>query len=329
MFQLIFPIFCALVFNADPVTFPDQPAEGPGGAEYVCDAVLFQDFAQEADGYWLFEPVGANVDSAHVVVFVHGYGGYNPMIYGQWIRHIVRKGNIVIYPRYQKNVFSPRPKKFAKNVSTAIRGALTELEKEGHVKPIVSNLAMVGHSYGGVVSADLAIHFAEHEIPPPKVVLLCAPGSGQLKGGRLEDYGGMPADVSLLVVTHEGDWVVGDEFAQKVFKEATAVEKRNLIHQKPDDHGEPRITADHNEAYSLDMEFDSGARNYTSKKALRMATVDVVDYYGYWKLFDAMLACDRSGEYCEVAFGSTDAQVGLGEWSDGKPILPLEVQLPD
>lgn len=251
------------------------------------------------------------------------------MIYGKWIRHLVRKGNIVVYPRYQKNIFSPRPDDFSKNVSKAIRDALAELGNEGHVKPVLSHMAMVGHSYGGVISADLAINFAEHEIPQPKAILLCAPGSGKLKGGRLDNYADMPPDISLLIVTHEGDWVVGDEFAQKVFREATSVERRNLLHHLPDDHGTPAVLADHNQAYGVDLAFDSGARNYTSKKALRVATVDAVDFNGYWKFLDAMLDCTRTGQNCEFAFGGTNAQLGLGAWSDGEAIRPFEFLAPE
>ncbi len=297
--------------------------------EYVCDSINFHDFAEWPDGYWLFEPVKPGLDSAHLIVFVHGYGGYNPMIYGKWIQHLVRKGNIVVYPRYQQSILSPPPSHFSKNVSIAIQDALTELGKGGHVKPILSHLAFVGHSYGGVISADLAINFAEHEIPQPKVVMLCAPGSGKFKGGRMESYADMPADLSLLIVAHENDWVVGDEFAWKVFNEATAVEQRNLLYHFPDNHGEPAFQADHNQAYSVDTTFDSGLRNYTSKKALRVARVDAVDFNGYWKLFDAMLECSRSGSNCKYAFGGTELQASLGQWSDGTAILPFEVTVPE
>ena len=329
MSHLIFPFLFSFFSQLGPAEPPAQPKTGPGGSEYVCDSIWFQDFSKKQDGYWLFEPMGPKPDSANLIVFIHGYGGYNPMIYGQWIRHLVRKGNIVVYPRYQKNIFWPRPKKFSENVSQAIRDALAEMENDGHVKPVTSNMAMVGHSYGGGVSGQFAINFLEHNIPKPKVVMLCAPGTGKLKGGRLESYADMPGDISLLIVTHENDWVVGDEFAQKVFKEATSVEKRNLLHHRPDDHGLPAFRADHNQSYSLDLAFDNGARNYTSKKALRVSTLDAVDFNGYWKLFDAMLDCNRTGANCETAFGGTPAQLSLGQWSDGTPVRPFEVQLPE
>lgn len=250
------------------------------------------------------------------------------MVYGKWIRHLVLKGNIVIYPRYQKNMISPHPDKFAVNVSIAIRDALAELKKEGHVFPDVEDLAIVGHSYGGVVAADLAVNFEKYEIPSPKIVMLCSPGTGRFKGGRLENYAAMPADISLLIIVNDDDKVVGDEFALKVFKEAVEVKQRNLLRQYPDSYGTPPLEAHHNQTYAVDTLFDCGIRNFTSKRALRMSREDAVDYNGYWKLLDAMLECQRSGSNCEYAFGGTPEQTSLGNWSDGTPVKPMEVWLP-
>lgn len=327
LFSFVF-FFGKIVFSGGPATQPQQPLTGPGGTTYNHQSVIFRDFAAKADGYWLFEPADPKPDSAHVVVFLHGYGGYNPMIYGKWIRHLVQQGNIVIYPRYQENLLSPGPNKFAENTATAIRDALVELRKDGHVKPVTSHVAMVGHSYGGVIAAGLAIQFEQFEIPQPKVLMLCSPGTGKLNGGRLESYAEMPANISLLITVSEDDWVVGDEFALKVFNEATGVQQRNLLRQFADAHGEPPIEAHHNQPYSLDTAFDSGVRNYSAKKALRISTIDAVDYYGYWKLFDAMLACNRQGELCNYAFGGTPEQTSLGLWSDSVPVKPLEATLP-
>jgi acetyl esterase/lipase len=324
-------LFFALgFFTSSPaqVTQPAQPETGPGGTEYLHQSVGFQDFAEEPDGYWLFEPAEPTPDSAHVVVFVHGYGGYNPMIYGKWIKHLVQKGNIVIYPRYQRDMLSPHPDKFSANVSKAIRDALAELGKTGHVKPLLSNLAFAGHSYGGVIAADLAINYEQHEIPKPAVAMLCSPGTGRFKGGRLDSYAAMPEDLLLLILTSEDDWVVGDEFALKIFNEATNVRRRNLLRQFADPHGVPPLEATHNETYCLDTDFDCGKRNYTSSKALRVSKLDAVDYYGYWKLFDALLDCNRSGSHCDFAFGGNENQTSLGTWSDGTPVRSLKATLP-
>jgi alpha-beta hydrolase superfamily lysophospholipase len=314
--------------RAQEAAAPVQPAAGPGGSGYAHEDVRFQDFAAETGGYWLFEPAAPIPDSAHVVVFVHGYGGYNPMIYGKWIKHLVRRGNIVIFPRYQRNIFSPNPGKFSTNVAQAVRDVLVELQKDGHVRPIVSKLAFVGHSYGGVILAGLAINFEKHKIPPPKVLLLCSPGTGALRGGRLDSYAAMPEDVSLLIVVSQNDRVTGDEFGIKVFDEATHAAKRNLLRQYADSYGTPPLKAHHNQAYSVDKDFDTGTRNFTSNRALRISTVDAMDYFGYWKLCDALLECTRNGGHCDVAFGGTEKQTSLGMWSDGTPVKPLEVTLP-
>ncbi len=313
---------------AAPIVQPGQPTEGPGGSEYLHQAVRFQDYAAKPDGYWLFEPASPTPDSADVVVFLHGYGGYNPMIYGQWIKHLVRKGHIVIFPRYQKNLVFPRPPRFARNCAKAIRDALAELEREEHVKPKLDALVLAGHSYGGIIGAKLGVQFEKFDIPKPKGLLLCAPGTGPLTGGRLRSYKKLPSDTKLLIVVSKNDEVVGEKMAKRIFRTASKTPDRNLLYLYKDKHGLPAIKASHNQSYSLAMEFDSGIRNFTAKRALRVAKVDAVDYGVYWKLLDAMVACIRDGQYCEIATGGGYLQTGIGKWSDGAMIQPLRVVLP-
>lgn len=322
-------IFLPFLLLGQNIVAPLQTTEGPGGADYQHEKVIFQDFAKKADGYWLFEPTKPQPDSAHVIVFNHGYGAYNPMIYGKWIKHLVQKGNIVIYPRYQKNLMVPRPNAFAKNAAKAINDALEELQKDGHVKPIVSPLAMVGHSYGGTITADLAVNFEKYNIPQPEAVMLVSPGTSVLKGGRLETYEDMPADTKLLITLSQHDHVVGDEFGELVFYTAVHTKDRNLIRQYTDNHGKPRVSAGHNESYSIDEDFDNGVRNVTAKRAIGVNKVNVLDYNGYWKWFDALLDYTRRGENKVYAFGNTPEQLSLGEWSDGTPIGRLIIEVPE
>ena len=58
----------------------------------------------------------------------------------------------------------------------------------------LDNVVLVGHSYGGTIAAFLAARYLEMGVPHPRAVLLSAPGTGPLKGGRLTDYQGIPAD---------------------------------------------------------------------------------------------------------------------------------------
>lgn len=330
MFDFGFLIMLLSAISAfQEIKAPEQPTTGPGSSgNYVHQEVLFQDFAAQQDGYWLFEPASPRPDSAPVVVFNHGYGAYNPMIYGKWIKHLVLQGNIVIYPRYQKNIFVPSTRKFVANTAKAIRDAKVELDTGDHVKAIWEPLTMVGHSYGASITANLAIYYDTLGIPQPKGILLCAPGTGPFKGSRLESYEQMPANTNLLIIVSEYDYVVGSELGQLIYETAINTPNRNLIMQWADGRGTPSISAGHNEPYSLDEDFDTGIRNITTRRALRIAKEDAVDYYGYWKFLDALMDYTRFGTHYDYAFGNTTAQRFMGNWSDGTPVKPFDVLVP-
>lgn len=315
---------------AQPIPYPGQPATGPGGAEYTHQSVAFYDNATTADGYWLFEPTDPKPDSAEVVVFMHGYGAYNPMAYGKWIKHLVAKGNIVIYPRYQKNLVWPRPEGFPENAAKGIRDALKALEQDGHVRPRTEKVAYIAHSYGGVIVSNLAVHWEKYDIPKPASILLCEPGSGPFKGARLSDYSGIPSDISMVVVVGEDDYVVGDEFGRLVFETAVNTPQRNLVVQRRDRDtlGRRWVLASHSEPYSYDLDFDTGVRNYTSKRVLMTSRLNEVDFNCYWKFGDALMDHTRHGCNEHIAFGNTPEQCYLGCWSDGRHMRPMEVILP-
>ena len=328
LYQLLFSLMITLNVADQPVTQPKQPLEGPGSKIYLHQEVVIHDLASTPDGYWIYEPASPTPISANVIVFTHGYGAMNPMIYGKWIKHMVKKGNIVIFPRYQRNLISPSPSYFTPNVATAIKNALEELKTGNHVRPITDHLTLVGHSYGGAISADLAVHYEEYEIPKPKAVMLCSPGTGPFKASHLDSYEKMPADINLLVLVSNDDYVVGDVLGAHIFATATNTPNRNFIRQYADHHGIPAITAGHNQSYSLDVELDSGNRNFTSRRAAKISKIDAMDYYGYWKLLDALTAFTRTGMNKRFAFGNTPEQRNLGEWSDGKKVRELEVHVP-
>jgi hypothetical protein len=331
--RAIFPvsplIFKGFFAAAQATPYPGQPVTGPGGAEYLHQSVAFYDSAATADGYWLFEPADPKPDSAEVVVFMHGYGAYNPMAYGKWIKHLVAKGNIVIYPRYQKNLVWPRPDAFPKNAAIGIKNALKTLHKEGHVRPRTEKMSYIAHSYGGVISANLGVRWQRYGLPKPVGMLLCEPGSGPFKGARLDGYADLPADLQLIVVVGEDDYVVGEEFGRLVFETAVNTPMRNLIVQRRDvSQGRRRVLATHSEPYCYDLDFDNGVRNYTANRVLMSSRLNEVDFNCYWKLGDALLNHTRFGTDYAYAFGNSAQQRFMGLWPDGSPIRPLDVVLP-
>ena len=83
-----------------------------------------------ADAWYVFEPVEPRPRSAPLAIVMHGYyefSGYASMY--ELIRHTVRKGNVVIYPRWQTGIATPCPGPFdiepcMTSAVNGIRGAL-------------------------------------------------------------------------------------------------------------------------------------------------------------------------------------------------------------
>jgi len=305
---------------------PVQPSDGPGGQEYAHAEVRMIDRADSPDGYWWFEPSQPSPDTARLIVFLHGYGNFNPMIYGGWIRHLVRQGHVVLFPRFQRNLVFPFPGRFVPNTTAAFRRAREEAPSFSAVVWDTTRMAYIGHSYGGVIAAHLAVRNRELGLPSPAVVMLVMPGSGIFPGGRLKSYARWPEEAHLLAVVGARDGLVGEKFARKVVQTAPRTSRTALLKLHPDGHGHPKLEADHVEAYSPDPAFDSGYASMNSRRAARIGEYDAFDYFGLWKWMDQMLACSGEAALCPF-FRDLPGAVDLGRWSDAQPIRPAEIEL--
>ncbi|MHC4606164.1 MAG: alpha/beta hydrolase family protein [Planctomycetota bacterium] len=200
---------------------PGQPAEGPGGREYAHEKVTEHSVGEKGEKVWIFEPDGPKPAKAPVVVFCHGWSAVAPAVYRAWLDHLVRRGNIVVYPVYQAK--GDAFKDFMPNAVTGVKAAVEELKKEGHVRPEPGKWALVGHSMGGVLCANLAATWEEHGLPKPAAVMPVQPGGGSKKGGLLvpyADYAKIPASALLLSVAGEDDKLVGGATAKYIYAAA-------------------------------------------------------------------------------------------------------------
>lgn len=120
------------------ITQPPQPKAGPGGRNYHHGDWRVSSGGTGSDAWFVFEPVDPQPASAPLAIIMHGYfefSGYDQMY--ELIRHTVRKGNIVIYPRWQTDIVTPCAGPFdiepcITSALNGIRGALSYLQPMPH-----------------------------------------------------------------------------------------------------------------------------------------------------------------------------------------------------
>jgi acetyl esterase/lipase len=346
-------------------TPPAQPASGPGGADYRHRAVVASTYGTGGTQFWLFEPAGPQPKAAPVVVFSHGWGGVNPEPYRAWIDHIVRRGNIVIYPRYQADIRTP-PRDFTPNAIAAVRAALEVLRTDANrVRPDQTRFALVGHSIGGLLSANLAALAARAGLPQPRAVMSVEPGKTWNIARRiafpLEDLSAVPGSTLLLAVAGDRDRLARATDARRVYYETIQVppQNKNFVLVMSDTYGSPPLEAHHfaplarggaaappmSEGRQPGMQRERqmerrAARGDIVDETLPeprdedelpdvgvalVTTPDALDFYGFWKLFDALSDAAFYGRNREYALGNTPQQRYMGAWSDGRPVRELVI----
>lgn len=327
--------------NATP---PAQPQTGPGGKQYLHAGVTKNRYGTGGKEYWIFEPDSPKPRSAPVIVFLHGWGGMNPLYYGAWLDHLVKRGNIVIYPRYQSNLLTPISD-FLPNTLYAVKHALERLRTEpGHVNGDLSKFAAVGHSLGGVLAANIAALAGESSLPRVVAVMSVEPGITEAPiNVPLADLKKIPPETLLLAVAGDQDTLVRDYDAKRIYYESTRVPENNkdFVVLVTDTHGRPALQASHRAPTAHDKSYDNGegvgggpaessnrvgdARSNSQRARLDTMMVNALDFYGTWKLFDGLCDAAFYGKNREYALGNTQQQRFMGVWSDGVPVKELKV----
>ena len=336
-------LFSLTTLSFQKATPPSQPATGPGGKQYAHTKVNKNRYGTGNQEYWILEPDTPKPTSAPLIVLIHGWGGMNPLYYGAWLDHLVKRGNIVVYPRYQATLLTPIDD-FLPSTLGAIKDAITRLQKEpGHVKPDLDKFAIVGHSVGGLMAANVTALADESNLPKVRAVMSVEPGITDAPINiPLADLKKIPADTLLLAVAGDQDTLVRDIDAKRIYYESTQVSAANkdFIMMVTDSHGTPALQASHRAPTAMDRDYDNGETisgapspsrigNSSSRQngpaRLESMMVNALDFYGTWKLFDALCDAAFYGKNREYALGNTKEQRFMGVWSDGVAVKELKV----
>jgi hypothetical protein len=290
----------------EPPTPPQQPPEGPGGSNYSHANVKQSRHGFGVRQFWIFEPTDPIPSSAPLIVFNHGWSAFYPFYYKAWIVHLVKRGNIVVYPRYQLTpIIGARCA--TQNAIQAVQNAIVILQDGDHVAPDLERFAIVGHSLGGGITAEMAALAAETGLPSPKAIMPVQPFVRL--DTMMNDFHAIPAATLLLVVVGEHDLVVGNASGKTIFTTADQIplDRKDFVIQRTDRHGSPALLANHGAPLCIP----------------KTSSVDAMDFYSTWKLFDALTDYAFYGTNQEYCLGDTPEQRFMGLWSDGVPVQEL------
>jgi hypothetical protein len=285
------------------VSPPAQPAQGPGGSQRRHAGVRTTQVGGSPGSVTIFEPEEPRPTSAPVVGFTQGVG---PEEYQGWIDHLVGRGSIVVFQNQPFDTVELSERR--KGPVSGLRAAVRALARPGHVRPEWDHLVLVGHSVGGNMAAQLAADTGPAHLPRPRAVFVLQP--------RLEDQaslrvlGGMATSTRVLVLASDRDDRVGQEGPKALWAGLRHIPARNkdYVLVRSDEHGTTALVANH----FLSLSGPS-------------SPPDALDFYGPWKLLDALQDCAVRRQECRVALGGTAQQRFMGRWSDGVPVTPLKV----
>ena len=289
-------------------TPPQQPPDGPGGSNYSHDGIRQTRFGFGSHEFWIFEPAEPTPTSAPLIVFNHGWSAFFPRYYKAWVEHLVKRGNIVVYPRYQLGLVIG-VRYATDHAIRSVKTAIDILSQGDHVHPDLEKFAIVGHSLGGGITAEMAVLAEENGLPSAKAVMPVQPFVRL--DTMMKDFHGIPSSTLLLVVIGEDDSIVGNYSGELIFTSSDQVpfDQKDFVIQRTDRYGSPSLVA-----------------NHLAPLCMKDGTwVDAMDYYSTWKLFDALTDYAFYGYNHEYCLGDTPEQRFMGYWSDGTAVKELVV----
>lgn len=171
-----------------------------GGKSYPSKASSEGPLGKGASGVWLYQPAGK---PKNLVIYLHGQGGpaeAKPTNHLPWIDHLVSRGNIVVYPRYEI-AYEKDPLKF---VVQGVRTATSKVDVMG--LPVL----VIGYSHGGGLAVEYGAIAEQNHVPVPDAIMSVFP-SGFGNSSYLLPLSGLDHSTRLVFLVGDKDTVVGGD----------------------------------------------------------------------------------------------------------------------
>src|SRR3954453_9942813 len=235
----------ATAFAATP---PAQPKSGPGGAENPGAEVVKRVIGTQSAYSYAYYTAGQPEQPRPVVVFLHGWGATNPMIYGGWIDHLARRGYLVLFPAFQE-IGRTRPIDATPRAAARVKAALAALGSDPQARPDTSSVALIGHSAGAGVAANLAALAKTNDLPAPKLVFMLMPGGiasdEKSRGVQLADLSQIDPTTDMIALVGDREAAASERVSRRILRAASEVppSRKLFMRAGSDDHGFPSLSA--------------------------------------------------------------------------------------
>ena len=290
---------------------------------YPHDKVMRYEFGEGPRSYWLFEPAEPRPEARTGGGLPARLVCREPGILWGVDRSSGPLRSVSDLPGYQNDV-GTMPAEFLPNALAAIRDGLEVLDTGAkHVRPELHQVAVIGHSAGGNLAAQIAAVSADPHagLPPIKVVVALMPG--EVLPSREPKLDRIPASTLLLVAVGEDDLLVGDVRGRQIFTQTSAIPKsrKRFLLFRSDRHGFPPIIAEHTAPTGANRRLDTGEGLFRTFQ-MSLGEVNAMDRAGFWRIADATLDAAFAGRTFDDAIRDADQFTHLGYWSDGRKVNP-------
>jgi acetyl esterase/lipase len=333
-------LLCGAPAFGQPSPRADQYGPQALKARETHGAVLVLMHGEGAGRVYVFLPQAPALQGAVPVVFFHhGWQGMDPKNYGALIDHMVREGLVVIFPVYQESA-QTSPQVIVGNAAADDRDGLAQMAAKGlTLDP--RKILYFGYSMGAAISLDLALAPARYGLPVPRALVLLAPGDAPAvatgAAGRpiIGNLARLPRTLPIAMMAGAEDTQIGLPTARALDARLCGIlpDRRVLLVLPGDSHDGATVHAGHGSPGAPDPRYDfpltdedfprsiPGEQNFAASPSLNQ-----LDFYGFWKITDAMIAALPYG-LPRVVFGhGNPAQLYLGAWPDGTAFTPMHVE---
>jgi hypothetical protein len=250
-----------------------------------------------------------------LIVFMHGYNGGDPDYFSHTIKHIISRGMAVIFSPYP-SFPSPAADK-PETVLNKYKIAFTGIEEAVHRYSQfldTTRIGIVGHSFGAGAVPSIAYRCMVETSWGKQAAFLFVTAPWYMYGITDSHLTMLPAHLKMVTIVFDDDNINDHQMAVDLFNRIhiNASEKDYIVFYS-DTSDSLSVTANHFTPYSV--------QNINGVQ-------DNFDYFGIFKLFDALAAYSFSGdlEGKKVALGNgSTEQCYMGEWPDGSPVRKLSV----